>query len=314
MEPGPHGLAPMAFGFPAYHFSNLNGKASSMKTTKPITANPARRISIPYLVDPMGVEPTTDSLRTILAPSEHAGPSILYSSMKFLTACYARSGSSLLADGLKSHPQICYGGEMFNQQKVNKRTAEMQGATATDYLKLHWVKAKESVTAFGFKLTYHQSRNPFFQPIWDQILKERFKIIMLTRRNLFNRYLSHQLVRAHPVGDNKFAFSGVKYFRQVAINPLDCIKDIEKRKKHEDFFRQSFRNHDVLEVQYEELLDSYPQILDFLEVRQEPPVWTHTKQRVLPHCQLVSNYRQLKKALRNTAYSQYLDEDEFRLL
>jgi hypothetical protein len=170
----------------------------------------------------------------------------------------------------------------------------------------------------GFKLFAFQAPKHPLNKIWDYILSEKFHIIMITRENLLNRYLSHLLVKSnwqegvpHPN-----AFVGTVYQKSVRIDPEKCILDIEKQIEEEKKLFVKFSNNPFLHITYENLTkneNSYKEILDFLGLEWREPKTNLQRQRVKTQQEMIENYWELKDSLKDTPYIKFFDESESKL-
>jgi hypothetical protein len=229
--------------------------------------------------------------------------------MKYAVACYPRTGSSLIIGTLHCHPKVFNRGEVYHGKNLPAISDPIKHLYQEWELHKEHGRKKDAVTHFGFKIFSDHCRKPPFDAIWSHMQEEKFHIILLTRKNLLNRYLSHLLVLNHAECENN-GWGNVEFFRPVEIDPQACIKNIKIYLGKEDWLRTVFLANPVFEVAYEDLMESYPRILDFLELEYHPPQWKMTKQRTKTQQEMIKNYWELKKALEGTPYIKYFDEEE----
>jgi hypothetical protein len=225
---------------------------------------------------------------------------------KFLITGYNRTGSHYLASILNSHPDVFCADEIF--RKYNKNIFD------TTYIQNIWKEKKtpyyynqknnvwvnKQCTHYGFVLFYEQAN----RPPGNYIQLEKFSIILLTRKNLLNRYLSEKLAE-------KYGFINVPYENKIYINPQNCIEDIEIHIKQEQQLKEKFKNQPLIEVAYEDLIVNHNNIIKFLGLNTNIKLIPQTiKQRVKSQQEMIENYQELKKAFQYTPYITFLDEEK----
>jgi hypothetical protein len=191
---------------------------------------------------------------------------------------------------LDNHPQIACGGEIFGKEKtpISNPNAVFAGLVRR-------VCKKRSVAWCGFRLFgRHVSYHHLEQWVGE------FPVVFL-HRNPFNRYLSEQLVAEN------IRWKHQVYRKPVWLDP----KQIVKRLTQEEVLAQKIKSHlkNYVEIDYEHTLAGYFKCLEFLGVDQIDPVFSTERQRVVPHWRLISNYREVVSALRNTKWEKHLREE-----
>lgn len=213
---------------------------------------------------------------------------------------------------LSSHPQVVNIGEVFHPN--SPEFASITDPVACIESRFLKQSQRKHATHFGYKIFAHHAQKPPLNAIWDYMQQKRFKIILLTRQNLLNRYLSERLVIAHKSSESPSnAWGKVQFFKPVAIDPAICLKNIEKHVELEKQLAASFANNPVLRLTYEDLCDRnvcYPKVLEFLELPYSEPTTKLIKQRTRSQQMMIENYWELKKAFKETEYIKFFDEEE----
>lgn len=237
---------------------------------------------------------------------------------RFMIACAARTGSTMLVRTLRSHPRLVVHGEVWGERMVGV-DGPLADALARDpaafdalerqrfddphtALHRHFLAAPEGVAA-GFKLKYDELVRPQWQGI--RVLLEAdtaIAIVFLHRHDLLRRYLSHQVVLRQtgvtvvPAGE---APPAVAPF-EVDID--DLLRDIAETRRRTREFEAAFAGHPSMHVEYEALAAD-PQgecnrVFGFLGVG-EAPVRVATERIVRqPPEALVLNHAEVQAALR----------------
>lgn len=233
---------------------------------------------------------------------------------RFAIACYPRTGSSHLVGLLCSHPQVICLGEIFNPTTAPGLHEVTDPAAYAELLWGEKAQQKRKATHSGYKIFAQHALNHPLSEIWKYMQDKQFKIILLTRKNLLNRYLSHELVEAHAIpGMRSYAWSSVEFRKPVVLDPESCVKDFEKYRKLEKRLEKTFANNPVFRLNYEELCDRdtyYPKILEFLGLPYSKPISHSTKQRTQSQQMMIKNYWELKSSLKDTEYIEFFDEEE----
>jgi LPS sulfotransferase NodH len=236
--------------------------------------------------------------------------------VRFMIACAARTGSTMLVRTLRSHPELVVHGEVWGNGMVGldgplARAYEADpaafaaleasrfdepAATLDRFLEPHGAQA------VGFKLKFDELVRPQWSGIRQLVEADAgLRIVFLHRHDLLRRYLSHQIVLRQtgvtnvPIGGD---VPGVKAFE---VDIEDCLRDIAETRARTREFEAAFAAHPSLQVVYEDLAAD-PQadcerVFDFLGVA--PVVVRVATERIVrasPEA-LVLNYDALRAAL-----------------
>jgi LPS sulfotransferase NodH len=223
---------------------------------------------------------------------------------RFAIVGNARTGSNFLLDGLKSSPSIRMYHEIFADH--NRRVGEDFDRVFSTVFQ----PEGKSTKLVGFKVFY----NHLTEDEWQKFLACReIKIIHLTRRNRLRTVISLEI--AFKTG--QWTKSGQGNSRELkekrlVLDPSKLIKRLEQIEEGEAMARIRFRDRQVLEVVYEELVQSPDSVFESvgkylgvdgidrnkIRLRRQNP---ETLQ------QLIINFDEIEAALRNTRFAEYLN-------
>jgi LPS sulfotransferase NodH len=229
---------------------------------------------------------------------------------KFVVLGQERTGSTFLQLLLASRSKdVISVGEIFNQgEEIRKKIAT---ATKTPFLELShdpieylesyiYKEYPENIKAVGFRLFYQHARNEEWKRMWDYLRDSKVKIIHLIRKNLLDRYLSHQLALRSNVWATFQQESSV-FNEPVILDPQDCFKDFHKRlawqKQADDFFSGNPKIEVIYEDLCADLMDESRRIQAFLGIEFQQLVAKTVKQRTQKKSEVIANYAALKQQL-----------------
>lgn len=225
---------------------------------------------------------------------------------RFVIFGQGRTGSTLLVDLLRSHPDIQCDGEILHDWKW--------------FPEHHVLKRMErsQKQAYGFKLLSYQLDSVlcFSQPqqfiFW--LLDQGFRLIYLQRNNLLKHALSQINARV-----NQFAVRGedmnTHRSKKIHIQPDELFWWLKKLQNRQLYEEKVLEDIDCLNLVYENDLinaenwqKSLSQIFEYLSLS---PIMTNTNLiKVTPEkvTDLVDNYNELVEMLQPTIYSKFLEE------
>jgi LPS sulfotransferase NodH len=223
---------------------------------------------------------------------------------RFAIVGNARTGSNFLLDGLKSSPSVRMYHEIFADH--NRRVGEDFDRVFSTVFQ----PESQSTKIVGFKVFY----NHLTEDEWQKFLACRdLKIIHLIRRNRLRTVISLEI--AFKTGQwtkSGKGNSGEFKEKRLKLNPSKLIKRLEQIQEGETTARIRFRDRQVLEVVYEELVQSPQSVFEsvsaYLGVDGIDPNKIRLK-RQNPETlrQLIINYDEIEAALRNTRFAEYLN-------
>ena len=236
--------------------------------------------------------------------------------VRFMIACAARTGSTMLVRTLRSHPDLVVHGEVWGDGMVGldgslARACEADPAAfaALEAARfdapeatLRRFLAPHGAQAVGFKLKYDELVRAQWRGIRELVEADLgLRIVFLHRRDLLRRYLSHQIVLRQTGVTNVPAGGDVPGVAAFEVDVEDCLRDIAQTRARTRESAAAFAAHPSMQVVYEDLAAD-PQaecerVFAFLGV---PPVTvrvaTERIVRVPPEA-LVLNYDELQAAL-----------------
>lgn len=168
-----------------------------------------------------------------------------------------RSGSTLLAERLNTHPDISFFGEVLNERRALWHPGTAPGTYAgrlTDpgaFLDRHVWSAATPVA--GFKMLEHQFL--LFHHLLPQYFAglDDLRVIYLTRRNLLHQFLSIKLAEAM---DFWFLFNEADRptLPRVRLDPDELSLFLRHSRTCQDMIRPMLRGRPALDVVYEDIL------------------------------------------------------------
>ena len=219
---------------------------------------------------------------------------------KFVIISDARTGSTLLMALLDNHPEVIAKGELFKQ---------FHGKTTMHIWNDLFRKRPKKVKWVGFKLFYDHPWNSGDRKVWELIEKDKnIVIIHLVRNNKVRSYVSKQIglkTKQWTEGINK-PNSLTLEDKKVRVDPRLCMENIEGIFRLEGETRKQFREHKIIPVSYEELSAdknrTMKRVYKDLNVTLMEIQTNLKKQNPEKLQDLVLNYDELKKQLRNTRW------------
>lgn len=223
---------------------------------------------------------------------------------RFAIVGNARTGSNYLLDGLKSSPSIRMYHEIFADH--NRRV----GKDFDRVFSTVFQPESKSTKIVGFKVFY----NHLTEEEWQKFLACRdLKIIHLIRRNRLRTVISLEI--AFKTGQwtkSVKGNSGGLTEKRLRLDPSKLIKRLEQIEEGEATARARFRDRQILEVVYEELVQSPKSGFEaagaYLGVDGIDPSRIRLR-RQNPETlqQLIINHDEIEAALRNTRFAEYLN-------
>jgi hypothetical protein len=245
---------------------------------------------------------------------------------RFILLNAARTGSSMLATKLDSHPDIRCHGEVLGpgpgkagdrlvglnygtDPTLERRLVALRDSDPVRFLS-EWVYRAETGAAAGFKIKYEELLKADFERVLGWLVaEESIKVIHLVRRNRLKRLVSEitatRFYGAYQIRDASKA-PPVPRFRLTAE---ECRADFDKQERRERRFGRMFGDHDVFDTSYEDLVDpaagALHEVQAFLGVK---PVELRTATRKMNPDELrvmIENYDELEAAFEDTPYAAY---------
>ena len=246
---------------------------------------------------------------------------------RFIIACPARSGSTMLVHMVRSHPDCVSNSEvMAFTDRDGGFDPSVQAYVETfgdEDDRVRW-RRREPVefmnqVAFhsaghlwgGFKIKSDELIQPKYSATLDALRADRtIKVLHLNRSNLLERYVSWVMVNEVTGVTMAVRREDVPDFGQVRISPRKAERDFVLAEQRQEMIDQWFADHDVLQLEYEALtFDAVGQskrICDFLEI--ESRILTTRTLKISPHVStLISNFDQLRGHFEGTRFERLFD-------
>ena len=243
---------------------------------------------------------------------------------RFIILSRKRSGTNFLRYMLDGHPAIETFGELFMSNSFipwQKHGFEFY-KHSSNYLKryredpisfLHSAVFKnypDSIKAVGFKIFPTHALDPEIKPIWRHLQEDKqLKIIYLIRVN----YLASLVSKKQALQTQQWiSHKGPTKAQPVHFNPKMLEEKLQEQENIEKYYRHYFRNSDVLEFTYEELVADRvhweKKILNFLDVPYHTLTPQTSKQSKSSLRERIENYGELSDYFAGTKWERFFHE------
>ena len=188
--------------------------------------------------------------------------------------------------------------------------SRVEGKGFEEIIDEHWDRKLKKIKHVGFKVFYYH----LAAKEWEQLLnKTDFKVIHLVRENKLRTIVSLEIARQTSRWKSKGDRDIPLQEKQIVLdcgNLLDRVRSIEA---YESEAEMRFSEWDMLKVSYEEMLLTRDQVLGkiekFLGIQPVQAERIKIKKQNRETLQdLILNYEEVEKTLRNTSYAIFLDE------
>jgi LPS sulfotransferase NodH len=240
---------------------------------------------------------------------------------KFLISCAARTGSTMLVQLLRSHPQVVCHGEVFRSDSISALDGRYHGLPAEELggrLLPYRVQQpaaflydvifdRQTGLAAGFKFkTDEQFLRPWAD-IAQLVARDRdIKIIRLRRRDLLAQYVSHEVVLRQGVATTLKVGEAPPQVRPFRVDPKTIVAYLDDVARRDRLADEAYSNHRQLQVAYEDLLDdanpARADLLSFLGVTAHP-LSTRTVKILGDNASLVTNLPDVMDVLAARGYA-----------
>jgi SAM-dependent methyltransferase/LPS sulfotransferase NodH len=254
---------------------------------------------------------------------------ISYRDNVYMITCPARSGSGMLVNLLRSHPDICSHGEVFSPNKITGITGtylwksrdqpgfleQLSEERDRDPLKFLYkiVLDLQGKKAVCFKLKHNELVQPEFGLLRNEIINDRdFRIIHLRRENLLRRYLSHYI--ASRVTGIRWVVQGqtVPELQPLTLDPSECQKNFETILRREKEFAELFAQHPSFSISYEEMVtpggEKIQSLLDFIGVSRRELTTATLKLARNDLRQAIANFEELRDYFASSPYFKFFED------
>ncbi len=249
---------------------------------------------------------------------------------KFIIFSEYRSGSNLIMNLLKSHPNVVCYSEVFFVKKMfwGNRIyghSETDPAIITErkdnehFLKKYiFRKYSKSVHAVCFKLMTGDVLD--YKTFDLDLCFNKFqdtKFIFLTRKNLLHRKVSHHLgglTKTRVVRDENKWKEKLNKLQKFSLGYEDCLNEFETVTARHNLLRTKLRESsvEVMELTYEQLIKEkellLPKILKWLGLSDFHLSTNQKKQNRKTMRDWLENYNELKEKFKGSPWEHYFDE------
>jgi hypothetical protein len=224
--------------------------------------------------------------------------------VRFAILCMGRSGSTMLQTMLDSHPDIrCFGelfhaGDTFATSHRTDHVAYLEEFLGTD-----------PSMAVGFKMPWDSLI--VYPDIWEVFRRQRFRVILLTRQNRLDQYLSMKLA-IHNEMWHSFDGKGRYYPRErLRTDPAECLHHLQYFRFGDTMLREVSRDLERVEIDYAQLTDVKVMARVFVLLGVEPRPLTSGVERLRRGSQrdIIENYDELKASLRGSAWEANFEDE-----
>lgn len=222
---------------------------------------------------------------------------------KFIIITYARTGSNLLMSNLNSHKNIEAKGEVFR---------DLKGKSCKEVWENFYSKKNRGIINAGFKLFYTHPFHTDDRSVWNFILDDKdIRIIHLVRKNKLRTYLSGEIAKKTDIwtekGENNISLEE----KRVKIDFNDFNERLNSIEEFEKNTRNTYQDHNFIEVSYEELVShknkTMRRLFEFLDVSVRETKSGYRKQNNESLQDLILNYDQFVQKLEKSKYSELME-------
>jgi len=227
---------------------------------------------------------------------------------KYVIIARSRTGSNLLNSYLNQSTQVIAKSEVFGRVK-NKSEQKLWNNTFKKYAPhIKWV---------GFKIFYKHPVDSDSKFVWSKISRDKnIKIIHLTRNNKVRAELSKLIAFktkkwAANTSKSDFKIPSLKE-KKISVDVELFLKEIQSVVENEDYIRNKFSNHKIIEITYEQLSnkpeDTLKKIAENFNIKKFKIETPLVKQNTEDIADLVTNYNELEQKLLGTQFYSNLSE------
>lgn len=233
--------------------------------------------------------------------------------IRFIITGTGRCGSNLVYFALKKHIYCNIGEEIFNKW-VFRGIEKIDGATRAN----KWFIQKENAAiwkAIGFKIFYHHVSEQN-KSVWSYLIKQKIRVIHLTRHNLFETILSKSIAHKTriwntPINNPSFVVKTPNI--QIDRPPKWWADQFESTNLMERKLRNIFQHNPYLRLYYEDDITQYWDrtiniIQTFIGLSQISIGKLIKKQSIVPVHTQVTNYEILRKYFKGTQWEHFFPE------
>lgn len=224
---------------------------------------------------------------------------------KFVIISRSRTGSTFLMSLLDSHPNIECVGEIFkNTQGIAPYTVWVR----------YFAKRLKRTKAVGFRLFYYHPENGD-QKVWELLKADSSIVIVhLTRQHLLRMLLSQRIgVKTNRWKQRENEKTPLALGdKQICLSISECEAFFLETKRFERETRQSFCNHTLIDLVYEDLVANKSlallRVFEGLQVPTMATITDLTRQNKEALSELCINYLELKTYFTDSEWAYLFEE------
>lgn len=219
----------------------------------------------------------------------------------FAIVSMGRTGSTLLANLLNSHPHIECRGELFHPIMGNYKNFSLP---PSKFLRRHAYETRLPIR--GFKMPWDWI--PLYPSVFDYFAAQNYRIIRLVRENALEQFLSAKLARLNNSWDSLEVYKE----QRISIHPLELMAYIGERLMIEVALDGFCKGLPSYHISFEKLFDKEKQagLLAFLEASISPLSTSTIASRTIPLHEAITNFDELANFYANTDYAQWFQRAE----
>jgi LPS sulfotransferase NodH len=261
-------------------------------------------------------------LKKIIGYFQKEKASNFHNYVKYIILGNPRTGSNFLRGLLNANRHIIAFGELFRFNHMvgwdypgyshdNKRELRLINRAPVDFLeKKVFIDFPSHVLAVGFKIFYFHANSGNWKSVWSYLKEQQeVKVIHIKRKNVLKTYLSH----TRALKTNRWVNTSGEKEEQpgISLEYEACIRYFEKVKQFEIQYDDFFKDHDKIQILFEDLEDNYlgqlKRVTDFLGVpyREAKPVTFQQSDKSLKES--IVNYDQLKRLFNTSPWEEYFN-------
>ncbi len=222
---------------------------------------------------------------------------------KFVIVTRARTGSNLLVSLLNSHPHVEAQGEVFR---------EMKRQSVESRLDQVFRRRPRRIKAVGFKMFYYHPRDGDHAQVWQTLGEvQDLSVIHLKRRNVLRTLTSRKLAARTNIWFQRGRNVPASDPAVVRFTPEGLEEAFERNEAWEASCEERFRNHELLQIYYEDLVDRpalLTDVTEFLGVRHHAMSTSLRKQHPEHLAALISNFDELQHHFEGSRWAPFFDD------
>ena len=222
---------------------------------------------------------------------------------KFVVVSRARTGSNLLISLLNSHPRVDARGELFRRMNGQSVESRLDGV---------FRRRPRRIEAVGFKIFYYHPLDDHHSKVWDRLCAiDDLYVLHLKRRNVLRTLTSRKLAGSTDIWLDRGRGGSAKAKPTVRFSVRGLEAAFEQNEAWEGSCDERFRDHEMMEIYYEELVngrDVPEHIAHFLGVRPHAMSTALRQQNPEPLAALISNFDELRLHFQGSRWATFFDD------